>query len=108
VGLPVTAKLSRQFYERLGDDIATELVEWFNAVDATYQNQLREINELNWQRFRSDMDARFAELDVRFARVDTRLAQQEAKIVRWLFLFWAGTTIPLAALIMTVSGVFAR
>ena len=76
-------------------------MEWFNAVDATYQNQLREINELNWQRFRSEMDARFA-------AVDMRLAQQETKLIRWLFLFWAGTTIPLAALIMTVSGVFSR
>ena len=26
------------------------------AVDATYQNQLREINELNWQRFSGEMD----------------------------------------------------
>ena len=25
--MPVTAKLSRRFYEKLGDDIATELVE---------------------------------------------------------------------------------
>lgn len=53
--MPVTAKLSRKFYERLGDDIATELVDWFNAVDSTYQTQLREINDLNWERFRSEM-----------------------------------------------------
>lgn len=33
--MPVTAKLSRRFYERLGDDLANELVDWFNAVDAT-------------------------------------------------------------------------
>ena len=34
--MPVTAKLSRTFYERLGDDVANELVEWFNQVDAAY------------------------------------------------------------------------
>ena len=28
--MPVTAKLSRKFYERFGDDIANELVDWFN------------------------------------------------------------------------------
>jgi len=33
--MPVTAKLSRKFYETLGDEIANELVEWFNQVDAT-------------------------------------------------------------------------
>jgi hypothetical protein len=45
--LPVTARLSGKFYERFGDDIANELVEWFNAVDSTYQTQLKEINDLD-------------------------------------------------------------
>ncbi len=31
--MPVTARLSRKFYEKLGDDLANELVEWFNMVD---------------------------------------------------------------------------
>jgi hypothetical protein len=51
--MPVTAKLSRKFYERLGDEIATELVDWFNAVDATYRDDLTRLNELNFQRFDS-------------------------------------------------------
>ena len=49
--MPVTAKLSRKFYDKLGDDIANELVEWFNAVDATYRSDFREMNELNFARF---------------------------------------------------------
>ncbi len=60
--MPVTAKLSRKFYERFGDDITTELVDWFNAVDETYRSQLKEINELNWERFKAHLDARIAEL----------------------------------------------
>jgi hypothetical protein len=28
--MPVTAKLSRKFYETFGDDVVNELVEWFN------------------------------------------------------------------------------
>jgi hypothetical protein len=51
VPVPVTAKLSRKFYDKLGDDVANELVEWFNAVDATYRSDLRELNELNFARF---------------------------------------------------------
>jgi hypothetical protein len=35
--VPVTAKLSRTFYERVRDDTVEELVRWFNAVDATYR-----------------------------------------------------------------------
>jgi len=30
--MPVTAKLSRKFYEAFGDEIANELVDWFNQV----------------------------------------------------------------------------
>jgi hypothetical protein len=44
--MPATAKLSRRFYEQFGDEIANELVEWFNSVDATYRADLRELNEL--------------------------------------------------------------
>ena len=46
--MPVTAKLSRAFYERLGDEIANELVNWSNAVDASYRADLDRLNELNF------------------------------------------------------------
>jgi hypothetical protein len=75
--MPVTAKLSRNFYERFGDDVANELVDWFNAVDLTYRTQLREFNDLNWQRFEAGMDARFAEYDL---KMDRRFAAFEAKM----------------------------
>ncbi len=32
--MPVTARLSRGFYEKFGDEIANDLVDWFNRVDA--------------------------------------------------------------------------
>ena len=60
--MPVTARLSSKFYERFGDDIATELVDWFNAVDSTYQTQLREINDLNWERFKVTLLAESASI----------------------------------------------
>lgn len=31
--MPVTAKLSRKFYDMIGDERANELVEWFNQLD---------------------------------------------------------------------------
>lgn len=100
--MPVTAKLSRRFYDQLGDDVANELVNWFNAVDETYRNQLRELNELNWERFRSELraegiairsdvekrlfemdrkfDTRFAAVDARFDAVDTRFDTVEGRL----------------------------
>jgi hypothetical protein len=105
--VPVTARLSKRFYDRFGDDIANELVEWFNAVDATYRNDLRELNELNFARFDAKVGQRFAEFGVQFtefeAKSDRRftefavqLAAFEAKIerrlgeqTRWFYLAWA-------------------
>ena len=81
--MPVTARLSKKFYERLGEDIANELVDWFNAVDATYRTDLRELNENNFSRFDAKMGQRLAEydskLDRRFAEYDVRLEQRFAE-----------------------------
>jgi hypothetical protein len=74
--MPVTAKLSRKFYDTLGDDIANELVNWFNEVDATYRSDLRELNELSFTRFDATVDQRFAEAD---AKLERRFAEVEAR-----------------------------
>lgn len=87
----MTAKLSRKFYEKLGDDVANELVEWFNQVDATYRSDLRELNELNFARFE-------AKLVSELGRIETSMAVFEARIIRWMFLFWIGTVGTLLAI----------
>ena len=61
--MPVTAKLSRKFYEQLGDDVAAELVDWFNAVDATYKADLKELNDLNWERFKATLSGEVSSLE---------------------------------------------
>ena len=82
--MPVTAKLSRRFYEKLGDDVANELVEWFNQVDTTYRADLRELNEFNFARF----DAKLEKLE---ARIDVKLAALRSELLKWMFLFWVTT-----------------
>src|SRR2546423_15038284 len=82
--MPVTAKLSRKFYEKFGDDIANELVDWFNMVDATYRSELRELNELNFERFD--------------AKLEQRLAELETRLTKRLFGFWVGQAATTAAL----------
>lgn len=82
--MPVTARLSRRFYEKFGDEIVNELVEWLNLVDSTYRSELREQNEMNFARFE-------AKLEQRFAEQTANLAQLKAELIKWMFLFWAGT-----------------
>ena len=54
-------------------------------MDATYRNDLREINELN-----------FAKFD---AKQEQRLAELKSELVKWMFAFWAPTAFAVAALL---------
>ncbi len=93
--MPVTAKLSKAFYERLGEQIANELVDWFNAVDATYRNDLRELNEANFARFDAKLEQRITELRSELlaefrtgltnleARLERRIARSHADFIKW-------------------------
>ena len=88
--MPVTATLSRKFYDKFGDDITNELVNWFNQVDATYRTELRELNDLNFSRFDAKLEQRFAESD---ARWEQRIGDLQAQLIKWMFVFWTGTTV---------------
>ena len=93
--VPVTAKLSRKFYEQLGDDIADELVDWFNAVDATYRSDLKETNDLNWER----LDSRLKYVD---AHLDSRIDSLRAELMKWMFIYWSGLLLSLGGLIFAL------
>ena len=91
--MPVTARLSLRFYEKLGEDVANELVEWFNSVDATYRADLRELNELNFARFDAKLEQRIgtfeAKVEQRLGALDQRIGMLEAKLEQRLAEFGA-------------------
>ena len=78
--MPVTAKLSQKFYQRLGDDIATELVEWFNAVDATYRSDVRAIADAQSARIDAQMGQTRAELRQEIGALGADLRQENASL----------------------------
>jgi hypothetical protein len=125
--VPVTAKLSKRFYDVLGEDVANELVDWFNAVDLTYRADLRELNELNFARFDAKLEQRLAELRAEFRqttaesraellselrrevgqlRIEFRseLHSVRVDLLRWMFGFWATTLLTLAGLMIALRG----
>ena len=59
--MPATARLSKRFYNTLGEETASELVDWFNTVDAPYRADLRELNELNFGRFDTKLEQRLVD-----------------------------------------------
>jgi hypothetical protein len=70
--MPVTVRLSKLFYDRLGEAVTNELVDWFNQVDAAYKFDLREMNELNFGRFDAKLDQRVADIRGDLAKVEAR------------------------------------
>jgi len=88
--MPVTAKLSRKFYETFGDDLANEIVEWFNQVDLTYRTELRDLNDMN------------------FARLEAKLADLRSELIKWMFLFWVGNVATTIGVAVAVIGLARR
>ena len=92
--MPVTAKLSRKFYEKLGDDVANELVEWLNAVDTSYRQEFKDLFEANFGQVRAEMAQLRAEYRAEMgqfrAEIRTEIAQTKDSLIHWMFGFWIG------------------
>jgi len=132
--MPVTATLSRKFYEKFGDDLTNELVTWLNQVDATYRYDLRELNEVNFARFDAKLEQRATQLDAKIeertsqldakleqriaevkaamaaleSRLEARMSAFEARIIRWMFLFWVGQAVTTVGLVFGVVRLVGR
>jgi len=101
--LPVGCRACRreavqEVLRSFGEDIVNELVEWFNQMDATYRADLadlRELNEMNWARFDAKLEQRVSEIrsEMQTFKAEVRgdLKELKADIIKWMFLFWAGT-----------------
>src|SRR5439155_19734747 len=103
--MPVTARLSRKFYDKFGDDVTNELVDWFNQVDATYKSDLRELNELNFARFETRLEGEIAQA---VAQLGARMAALEARVIKWMFLFWVGQAVTTVGLVFGVVRLTGR
>ena len=65
------------------------------------RTELRELNELNFGRF----DAKLEALE---SRLEARMAAFEARIIRWMFLFWVGQAVTTVGLVFGVVRLTGR
>lgn len=75
-------------------------------MDATYRQELREQNDLNWGR----VEARLGEMETRLrsefhqeltglrSDLDVGLERLRADLLKWMFLFWTGTALTVIGL----------
>lgn len=125
--MPVTARLSKLLYERLGEQVVNELVDWFNQVDATYRSDLREMNEQNFARFDARLEQRLAEfgaqlrlemrdqisaldrkVDVGFAGLKLSLEQTLREQTRWFIAAWSALVVAWATLVALNIAMWSR
>jgi hypothetical protein len=123
--VPITAKLSNKFYEKLGDEVANELVDWLNLVDTSYRQEFKDLFDANFRRLESEMaglrvhlesemrglrehvEARVTGLEgvmsARMSgledRLDVKLEKQKSALLFWNFVFWIGTIGALVAML---------
>jgi phage host-nuclease inhibitor protein Gam len=98
--------------------------EWLRAELATFRGEVRD----EFAAVRAEFRAEFAdvrtefraefgnvrgefatfrvETERRFGQLDARLAEQRAELLKWMFVFWTATVVPLAGLIVALSDVF--
>ena len=85
-------------------------MEWFNAVDATYRLDLRDLNEQNFGRFDAKLEQRLAEQDAKWERrvadlrieMRTGFAELETRLTKRLFGFWVAQAATTAGLVFGV------
>jgi len=89
-------RLSRRFCEKFGGDIVNEFVELLNQVGTSYRSEVREQIDLSFARFDAKLEQRLAEFKFDLKqefRIEQRLAELKAELIKWMFLFWAGTAL---------------
>ncbi|MGH7607713.1 MAG: LA_3696 family protein [Gemmatimonadales bacterium] len=105
--MPLTIKLSRRFYDALGEDVANEFVDALNNVDAAYRSELRDTVDQRFSQFETRIEAKLdqrltslrADLDIKWterwtaldAKLDRGMEKLKSELLRWMFGFWVTT-----------------
>ena len=105
--MPVTVKFSEKFYETFGHELTDELVNHLNYIDQTYRSEFR---ELNFARFDAKIEQRAIQLDAKIEQRTAELrgemvagfASCKADLIKWMFVFWAGTTVTVVGTMITL------
>ena len=94
--MPVTARLLKSLQESLGDDAANDLLAWWDESATVNRAAVREVADLYYARFEARLEKGQAELRA-------EMADQRADLIKWMFVFWVGTIVPLAGLMIALT-----
>jgi hypothetical protein len=73
----------------------SEAIQYFARFEARLEKGLAEV--------RAELAEARTEVAGEMAELRTGMAGQRAELIKWMFIFWAGTVIPLAGLAIALS-----
>ena len=97
--MPVTARLLLRLHETLGDEATDDLIAWWDETVASNRAAIREVADLYFERFEARLERGLAEVRGEFR---AEMAAQRADLIKWMFIFWVGTIVPLVALLVAL------
>ena len=104
--MPVTATLLRRISEVFGEDATNEMITWFDHWQAGFKADIESFVERRFEVFEARFDTRLgqvkAELRLEIAGLRNDMAAQRSELIRWMFVFWVGTVVPLAGLMVAL------
>ena len=85
--MPVAAKLMSKLYQKFGDEVATELVDWMNAVEGSFRTEFSAMFDAQFSRIEARLAQLTAELRV---EIEQRASASEKSLLRWMIALWFG------------------
>ena len=94
--MPVTTRLAQRLHDVLGEEATDDLFAWWQETARVNRGEIREVADLYFALFEARREKGLAE-------VRAEMAGERADLIKWMFIFWAGTVIPLAGLTIALS-----
>ena len=105
--MPVTTRLVQRLHDVLGEEATDDLFAWWQETARVNRGEIREVADLYFARFEARLEKGLAEvradLATKGADLRSEMATHRADLIKWMFIFWAGTVIPLAGLAIALS-----
>ena len=105
--MPASARLLQKLKETWGDEVTQDLVTWVNEGQTVNQEERVALSEARLDQRINGVLLEIARLEARMnagvAGLRAEIASQMRDQMKWMLIFWAGTMVPLAGLIVALG-----
>ena len=97
----------QRLHDSLGDEATNDLFAWWEEAATVNRAAVREVADLYYARFDARLEKGLAEVRAELAKelgqLRSEAAGKHADLIKWMFIFWIGTLVPLAGLIVALT-----